>query len=122
MPKLNQAVPQLPTGDINKTADFFESKLGFTVLAKYPEQGHLILSRDNAEIQFWQAPSKEEAKTIAVQSSCYIRVKNISELYEEFKGRGVPFGYELTEQPWGMKEMQVNEPYGNAIRFGEQIE
>ncbi len=49
----------------------------------------------------------------------YIRVKNISLLYEEFKHRQTPFGYELTQQPWGMNEMQVNDPYGNAIRFGE---
>lgn len=121
MAELNQAVPQLPTGDINKTADFFESKLGFTVVQKYPEQGHLILCRGNAEIQFWQVSTEEEAKVIAMQSSCYIRVKNISELYEEFKVKDVPFGYELTVQPWGMNEMQVNEPYGNAIRFGEQV-
>ena len=122
MPELIQAIPQLPTGDINKTADFFESRLGFTVLQKYPEQGHLILCRGNAEIQFWQASSEEEAKTIAMQSSCYIRVTNITKLYEEFKSNGAPFGYDLTEQPWGMKEMQVNEPYGNAIRFGENVE
>ncbi len=121
MPELSQAIPQLPTGDINKTADFFELKLGFTVLQKYPEQGHLVLSRDKAEIQFWQVPSEDEARVIAMQSSCYIRVQNISELYAEFKSNDVPFGYELTEQPWGMKEMQVNEPYGNAIRFGEKI-
>ena len=121
MPKLDQAVPQLPTVNIDKTADFFESKLGFTVVQKYPEQGHLILCRGNAEIQFWQTASEEEAKKIAMQSSCYIRVQNISELYAEFKNNDTPFGYELTEQPWGMKEMQVNEPYGNAIRFGEQI-
>ena len=122
MPELIQAIPQLPTGDINKTADFFESRLGFTVLQKYPEQGHLILCRGNAEIQFWQASSEEEAKTIAMQSSCYIRVTNITKLYEEIKSNGAPFGYDLTEQPWGMKEMQVNEPYGNAIRFGENVE
>lgn len=121
MSALKQAVPQLPTGDINKTADFFELKLGFTIAQKYPEQGHLILYRDNAELQFWQAPTEEGAKAIAMQSSCYIRVHAINELYEEFKSNGAPFGYELTEQPWGMKEMQVNDPYGNAIRFGESI-
>ncbi|ARN75256.1 bleomycin resistance protein [Oceanicoccus sagamiensis] len=121
LPELTQAIPQLPTGDINETADFFESKLGFTVLNKFPDHGHLIVSRGNAEIHFWQAPSKEEAKAIASQSSCYIRVNHIEELFAEFKQSGAPFGYELAEQPWGMKEMQVNEPYGNAIRFGESI-
>jgi hypothetical protein len=80
-----------------------------------------MLNRGNAEIHFWQAPSEEVARALASQSSCYIRTKNIEELYAEFKKQNVPFGYELTDQPWGMKEMQVNEPYGIAIRFGEQI-
>jgi hypothetical protein len=31
------------------------------------------------------------------------------------------FRYELTTQPWGMHEMQIDDPYGNAIRFGERV-
>ena len=121
MPDLKQAIPQLPTGDIDKTASFFETKLGFSIVQKYPEQGHLILARDNIELQFWQAPTEEDAKTVAMQSSCYIRVQSIDELFAEFQGNDATFGYELTDQPWGVKEMQVNDPYGNAIRFGESI-
>lgn len=28
---------------------------------------------------------------------------------------------ELKQMPWGMNEMQVDDPYGNAIKFGEPI-
>ena len=28
---------------------------------------------------------------------------------------------EMTIQPWGMHEMQIDDPYGNAIRFGERV-
>ena len=118
---LKPAVPQLPSGDIEKTANFFGTKLNFEIAAKFPEYKHLIVRRDSAEIHFWQADTEEEAKAIASQSSCYIRVENIGLLFDELKSKGAPFRYELTEQPWGMLEMQIDDPYGNAIRFGEQL-
>jgi uncharacterized glyoxalase superfamily protein PhnB len=117
--KLGPAIPQLPTGDIEVTAAFFEKHLGFEVAAKRPAHKFLIVRRGPAEIHFWQAPTENEARSLGRESSCYIRVENIKGLFEELKGRNAPFRYELTQQPWGMLEMQVDDPYGNAIRFGE---
>lgn len=76
---LSPAIPQLPSGNLQRTHEFFRDLLGFD------------------------------------------RVRHIDALFAEFKAKGVPFGYELTRQPWGMNEMQVNDPYGNAIRFGEDL-
>lgn len=119
---LSSAIPQLPTGDIEASAQFYESKLGFEIAAKYPEHNHLVVRRGPAEIQFWKAPTEVAAKKIGSDCSCYIRVQNIEPLFAELKDRGTPFAYELTKQPWGMNEMQINDPYGNAIRFGEPVE
>lgn len=118
---LSAAIPQLPSGDIQVTADFFTSKLGFEIGAIYSEHKHLIVHRGAAEIHFWQADSEQDAKHYGSASSCYIRVEGIESLYAEFQDRGVDFRYALTRQPWGMNEMQVDDPYGNAIRFGEDI-
>ena len=49
-------------------------------------------------------------------------MKGIEQLYQELKERGARFRYGLTKQPWGMNEMQIDDPYGNAIRFGEAVE
>ncbi len=119
--KLSPAFPQLPSGDIEKTALFFVEQLGFQVVAKYPEHGFLIVRRGQAEIHFWKASSEEEARTLGSNCSCYIRVENIAELFAEFKNRDIKFRYELTRQSWGMNEMQIDDPYSNAIRFGEAI-
>lgn len=118
---LSPAIPQLPSGDLKRTADFFRDCLGFTKFTLYAEHGHLIASREQVEIHFWDAGSEEEAIKYGSASSCYIRVQNIGPLFEELKARKAPFGYELTPQAWGMNEMQINDPYGNAIRFGEVI-
>ncbi len=119
--KLNPAIPQLPSGDVTKTATFFKDYLGFEV-ALYVEHKYLIVRRGAAEIHFWLAESEEEAKNIGKVSSCYIRVENIQLLFQEFKKKNVTFRYELTTQPWGMNEMQIDDPYLNAIRFGENID
>jgi uncharacterized glyoxalase superfamily protein PhnB len=119
--KLSPAIPQLPSGNIQNTAKFFETKLRFEIVASFPDQGFLILRRGSAVIHFWQAATEEEAKEVGSQSSCYIPVENIEVLFEEFKNAGAPFRYELTPQPWGMNEMQIDDPYGNAIRFGESV-
>lgn len=119
--KLGSAIPQLPTGNIETTAAFFESRLGFNIVANLPEHKHLIVRRGAVEIHFWQAADEAVARALGSQSSCYVRVENIEPLFSELRERGAPFAYELTKQPWGMNEMQVDDPYGNAIRFGERI-
>lgn len=119
---LAPAIPQLPSGDIQKTADFFETQLGFKIAAKMIDFGFLSVKRGETEIHFWKAASEEEALTLGRQSSCYIRVQNVEALFSEFKQRNVKFRYELTQQPWGMNEMQIDDPYLNAIRFGESVD
>lgn len=80
-----------------------------------------IVQRDSSEIHFWQANTEADALLIGAQSSCYIRVNNIGSLFDEFKKKKVIFRYELTRQPWGMHEMQIDDPYKNAIGFGEEL-
>lgn len=118
---LSPAIPQLPSGNLQVTAEFYRERLGFTEFDLFVEHGHLIAWRGIVEIHFWNAGSEDEARKYGSASSCYIRVQNIRPLYEELKDRGTTFAYELKLQPWGMNEMQVNDPYGNAIRFGEFI-
>lgn len=119
---LSPAIPQLPSGDIEKTASFFVNYLGFEVAAKFVEYKFLSVKRGPTEIHFWQTPTEKEAIDLGSDSSCYIRVQNIETLFKEFKEKGATFRYELTKQPWGMNEMQIDDPYMNAIRFGESFE
>lgn len=119
--ELSPAIPQLPSGDIEKTAAFFENFLGFEIVAKMKEHNFLIVKRGVAEIHFWQAESEQEARNLASESSCYIRVKNIPALFEDIKSRNTQFRYELKQMPWGMNEFQVDDVFGNAIKFGEPV-
>ncbi|MFN8790451.1 MAG: bleomycin resistance protein [Bdellovibrionales bacterium] len=119
--ELSPAIPQLPSGDIEKTATFFETYLGFGIVAKMKDHNFLIVKRGAAEVHFWQAEDEEEARKLASQSSCYIRVKNIAAFFADLKSRKARFRYELKQMPWGMNEFQVDDVFGNAIKFGEPI-
>lgn len=119
--ELSPAIPQLASGNVNETEAFFHDFLGFKTASKMIENNFLMVTRGPVEIHFWQASDRETAMNIATQSSCYIRVKNITMLFEELKERGTKFRYELQKMPWGMYEMQIDDPFGNAIRFGEVI-
>jgi catechol 2,3-dioxygenase-like lactoylglutathione lyase family enzyme len=116
-PLLQTAIPQLPSSDLQQTKTFMVSKLGFECVADHGQM--IIVRRDSAELHFWHATPEAHAKALASESSCYIRVKNIEALFGTLKANRVEFGYELKKKPWGMTEMQVNDPDGNAIRFGE---
>lgn len=119
--KLLPAIPQLPSGDLQVTADFFKKHLGFEISWLSQEHRLAILKRDETEIHFWKTNTIEDANNFGQVSSCYIRVKNIKQLFTEFKTNKTPFRYELTQQPWSMHEMQIDDPFGNAIKFGEPI-
>jgi predicted lactoylglutathione lyase len=118
--QLDRVIPQLPSGDLAKTADFF-NELGFETHWLSEENRMLILKRSHVELHFWKTDNEAEAQKLGRVSSCYIRSEQVSELFKEFKERGVKFRYELKDQPWGMREMQIDDPYDNAIRFGSPI-
>ena len=118
---LGPARPQLPSGNIEITELFFNQILKFPTVAKYSGHGYLIVKRGDAEIHFWQTSTPEEGKQYGSLSSCYIHVKDLEAIFHEYKKSKVIFRCELEKKPWGMNEMQIDDPFGNAIRFGEAI-
>lgn len=121
MPTMISAIPQLPSGDLERSRTFLRDCLGFDRFNLYQSQGHLIACRDQIEIHYWLAGSDNDAIRLGATSSCYIRVSGIEDLYRELKGRGALFRFDLCLKPWGMLEMQVDDPWGCAIRFGEEV-
>ena len=117
--ELSPAFPQLVSGDIEITADFFENQLGFEIVAKYVDHQFLIVKKGAAEIHFWTAETSQAARSVASASSVYIRVKNVAALFDEYKMADIKFRYPLEAKPWGMNEFQIDDPFGNAIKFGE---
>lgn len=113
---IEKAIPVLPSLDFGRSIGFYEQKLGFKLGFRYNER--VGLERDGFELHFWPC----EDASVPPVSSCYVIVKNIEALYEEYKAQGVihPNGA-LESKPWGMKQFAILDPDGNMIQFGERV-
>jgi uncharacterized glyoxalase superfamily protein PhnB len=57
---------------------------------------------------------------IAENTSCYIHVRDVQALWEEFRRNGLQIEAPIV-QPWQMKEFFVIDPHGNLLKFGEDV-
>ncbi|WP_394970321.1 bleomycin resistance protein [uncultured Croceitalea sp.] len=115
MKHLKFAIPVLASLNIDKTVTFYKEKLGFDKIG-WKDKNYAVIGRDKVEIHFWKCNNKIHPEN----TSCYIQVEEVDELYEEMKIAGVvhPNG-PLQNQPWGMREFAVLDKDGNMIKFGQ---
>jgi len=117
MEHMQIAVPVLASLNIGKSLRFYQEKLGFDRIG-YQDEHYAVVCRDKIEIHFWKCNNKIHPEN----TSCYIRVKGVDELYEEMKQMGVvhPNG-PLKNKPWRIREFAILDEDGNMIKFGENI-
>lgn len=118
--KLSPAIPQLPMFDIDQTEKFYNEILGFATKGKFVDQGFLMMARNDAVIHFLRY-DEAEARKVGSWSSVYIYPENMDDLAEELRTRGAEFRYGPEDKPWGMYEIQIDDPCGTAVRFGVPI-
>jgi hypothetical protein len=111
---IQKAIPLLPAINISKTIDFYKYKLGFTSV-NYGN--YVMLHFKNVEIHFYYTKDK----SLFVNSSCYLLVRNIEDLYGCFSSKEIinP-DRQLEDKPWGTREFSIVDNNGNIIRFGEK--
>ncbi len=110
------AIPTLASLDLDESAAFYE-KLGFLIIGRFDD--YLIVRRNAVELHFWACDERH----IAENTSCYIRVADVSDWYIEFSAQDLSPGRmdDISEMPWGMREFHVWDPHGNLLKFGETI-
>lgn len=114
--KFIAATPLLASLDINRSTEFYASKLGFTKV--YDEQGQYgIVRLDSVRVHFWACDDRH----IAEATSCRIEVEGIDELFAQCtKYQIVHVNAPLEEKPWGAREFAILDPDGNMVTFHEQ--
>jgi catechol 2,3-dioxygenase-like lactoylglutathione lyase family enzyme len=114
---LKSAAPVLASLDIERSASFYCSRLGFTRV--YIEPGAWgIVSRDNVQIHLWPCAEKH----IAENTSCRVYVSGVDALFSELEAQGVVHpNAPLETKPWGSREFGVLDPDGNLITFAERV-
>ena len=116
MPKILSVAPELPSLDLDRTRNFYETKLGFKTIVQY--DNYAIFSRDGVWINYLLCDDPELPK----QVSCYIYVDDANALYEELFPQGVihPNGA-LNDKPYGVREFSALDDNGVLLKFGQDL-
>ncbi|MBL8448082.1 MAG: VOC family protein [Zoogloeaceae bacterium] len=110
------ATPVLASLDIQRSVEFFATRLRFTVL--HAEQGvYGIVGQGGVHVHFWACADRR----IAEATSCRLRVTGIAELYAQCREHGIVHPRAaLADTPWGSREFAILDPDGNLVTFHEE--
>jgi len=116
--KILGAIPVIPVTDSTRSRAFYCDRLGFTHEWTYhPHEGqadpaYMGLQWDEAFIHLSSFGGDGHQKTVVV-----LAVADVDALHQELVDRGTPVALEPTDQSWGNRELYVDDPDGNSIRF-----
>ena len=108
-----KAIPVLASLDMARTLAFYESVLGFAT--RNFDGSYGIAVRGDTEVHFWAC----DDRSIAENTSCYVRVEDIRAVYREIKEK-LPSLRDVVHTEWGMDELYVLDPDGNLLKFGQE--
>lgn len=113
-----RAIPVLHVTSSIAAEQYYCGGLGFKKRFAYrpdepkPEPCYMGLQRDNVIFHVSSFPGDGVAGGVA-----NFVVDDLDALHAEFVERGVPIELEPTQQSWDNREMYVQDPDGNSIRF-----
>lgn len=116
--KILGAIPVIPVTDSARAREFYCDRLGFTHEWTYhPHEGqadpaYMGLQWDDAFIHLSSFGGDGRQKTVVV-----LAVTDVDALHQELLDRGTPVALEPTDQSWGTREVYVDDPDSNSIRF-----
>ena len=112
MAKMKSVTPILSVNDVPASIAYYAEKLGF---AKCFDWGQPVtfgaVSRDGVEIFLCKAAQGHPGTWMSIW------VDDVDALHEEFKLRGATIRQPPTNFPWGVREMNVQDPDGHRLRF-----
>ena len=118
------AEPQLFVTDIKRSCEFFQQKLGFSLVFSYGKPPYFAqVARDAARLNLRrveqpviQSRGRDREELLSV-SMTVATADEIKLLFLEFQSAGVAFRQTLKKQPWGAKNFIVKDPDGNLLLF-----
>ena len=128
MPQILSIVPIMKVANLEAALDYYCNVLGFTKDGVYhPDSnagvGYAFLSRDGMHIHI-SSFGGDGVFGIAV----YFYVASVDALHEELRAAGAKLRYDPDaatqgpgDQPWGMREIYVEDLDGNVLRFGQRL-
>ena len=129
---LNSVAPFFIVDDLNATLEFYQSKLGFSVLYKGGGDGHdddffAFVGRDRVMLMFKAIapgvhPQPNRTRHEWARWDAYINASDPDALYAEFVGKEVPMHRELADTGDGLRAFEIVDNNGYVLCFGRPIE
>ena len=121
--RLLELNPVIPVRDMPAALAFYEAQLGFRKVfddtsGPGTPMNYAGVRRDSLCLHL-QTMAPDENPTMPL---IRIRVEQIEELYEEYKGKGlISANGQLEAKPWGSKDFGLYDPNGAALVFFEDL-
>jgi catechol 2,3-dioxygenase-like lactoylglutathione lyase family enzyme len=111
------AIPILHISDPALAECFYCGELGFEKTFAYQPFGetgpcYFGIVRDGVSIHLSSFPGDGVAG-----SAVSLKVDNLDKLFEEYNAKHIRIDLPPTDQSWGNREMYINDPDNNSIRF-----
>lgn len=118
--RLRTAMPALTVADLEASIAWYRDVLGFGVVDEYRHEGKVVgasLIAGNVSFMLGQddfAKGRDREKGVGFRLYCQT-AQDIDEIARDIKARGGTLLQEPTDQPWGSRDMAVEDPDGFKI-------
>ena len=106
----------LPVSDVAETAQFYKEYLGFNIDILWENPKYASVSRENVVIEFG-----EGRKEYSGSGVCFIHIKDVDSVFEEFQNSKVKFIGDLSDRDYGSRDFRITDNNGNMLIFGSPL-
>jgi catechol 2,3-dioxygenase-like lactoylglutathione lyase family enzyme len=126
MPRLTGSSAVLLVADVERSAEYYRERLGFTCEIYGDPPDFIVAKRDEAIILMALCDDAERIvpnwRIVDNVWNVYVRVDDVEAIYAELRRRGAPSDYTLYDAPSGFREFGVQDPDGHDIGIGQPLE
>lgn len=112
----------LQVRDVVESEAFYREKLGFTTAGFWGDPPcFCIVGRDTVTI-FLDQSRKDDPLPVNQYWAAYIYVEDVDALHDEVRAKGVDIVRAPTDTEYGCRELDVRDPDGHTIGFGQDLQ
>ena len=106
----------LRPADYQRSLSFYRDEIGLAIYRDYGAGTVFFAGQSLLELAGWSDGGQSRGP---FPGALWLQVRDIEATQAELTGRGVPIAREARQEPWGLKEMHVNDPDGITLIFVE---
>lgn len=118
--KINSLTPVIYTSDVQATADFYESVLGFECLVSEVASDLAMVQLEHIEIMISKPNDHIPFDKPIFTGSLYINTDSVDEIWEKVNQKA-KICYPIEDFDYGMREFAIYDNNGYVIQFGQEI-